>query len=206
VCNLVLKRKGCLCRKEGKEGNLQKDLEKALEKAYVTSLGKWVVLLFCRENLFSTSLSCKLKSIHFIQSLSSQFKIWCLSLYLFIYLFSISNFNHLLNSSNSVPILFSFCRFFQAFFILVNNQYFLCLYIICCNVCALNLYIISIFFVQAFIENNTSIDMCCCLHEISELLYHLFKCLCFKYVYNQYIFCPSFYSAQHFNRSVLLLA
>jgi len=120
--------------------------------------------------------------------------------------FQISNFNHLFNSSNSVPILFSFCRFFQAFFILVNNQYFLCLYIICCNVCALNLYIISIFFVQAFIENNTSIDLCCCLHEISELLYHLFKCLCFKYVYNQYIFCPSFYSAQHFDRSVLLLA
>ena len=37
--NLLPKRKGCLCRGEGKEGNLQKDLEKALETAYVTSLG-----------------------------------------------------------------------------------------------------------------------------------------------------------------------
>ncbi|RHN65372.1 hypothetical protein MtrunA17_Chr3g0079181 [Medicago truncatula] len=35
--HLLPKRKGCLCREEG---NLQKDFEMALEKAYVTSLGE----------------------------------------------------------------------------------------------------------------------------------------------------------------------
>jgi len=188
----------------GKGGKSSKRFGKGFGKSICHFIGE-VGCTSAEKALFSTSLSCKLKSIHFIQSLSSQFKIWCLSLYSFIYLFSISfsisKFNHLFNSSNSVPILFSFCRFIQAFFILVSYFIYHLLQCLC-----FKFVYNQFFFVQAFIENNTSIDLCCCLHEISELLYHLFKCLCFKCVYNQFIFFPSFYLEQHFNRSVLLLA